>query len=243
MAVIWGLDLREIHWRKFKSSNMWNNTYHLRRTKFIVYQCAMILCVVSEALGTAALDDYRKQQNLVSSLNPSAHLHNNSFIGATSYNIFAGVFVATIFGAAFFFDLFWPERHESRSVRLAWKVCAVLACCFELAAALLMTVEVARHGVGVSGVSRAEGERLAALYKHGRAPLRYADNGRAVASAVFAWPGWVATVASAIILFLSQAHDDEFGSPLSSHARNEKAEPVEVAGSNEERGQGAYEGA
>jgi hypothetical protein len=55
MAVIWGLDLREIKWSKFSHRNMWNDRYHLRRTKFIVYQAAMILCVVSESLGTAAL--------------------------------------------------------------------------------------------------------------------------------------------------------------------------------------------
>lgn len=55
MTVIWGLDLKEMQWGKFKNSYMWNNEYHLRRTKFIVYQCAMIFCVVSESLGTAAL--------------------------------------------------------------------------------------------------------------------------------------------------------------------------------------------
>lgn len=55
MAVIWGLDLREMQWGKFKNSYMWNNQYHMRRTKFIIYQLAMILCVVSESLGTAAL--------------------------------------------------------------------------------------------------------------------------------------------------------------------------------------------
>lgn len=55
MAIIWGLDLREIQWAKFKNSYMWNNEYHMRRTKFIIYQLAMILCVVSESLGTAAL--------------------------------------------------------------------------------------------------------------------------------------------------------------------------------------------
>jgi len=55
MAVIWGLDLKEMQWGKFKSGYMWNNEYHNRRTKFIIYQLAMILCVVSESLGTAAL--------------------------------------------------------------------------------------------------------------------------------------------------------------------------------------------
>jgi hypothetical protein len=55
MAVIWGLDLKEMQWGKFKGSYMFNQVYHLRRTKMIVYQIAMILCVVSESVGTAAL--------------------------------------------------------------------------------------------------------------------------------------------------------------------------------------------
>lgn len=56
MAVIWGLDLKEMQWGKFKSSYMFKNReYHMRRTKFVIYQLAMILTVVSESLGTAAL--------------------------------------------------------------------------------------------------------------------------------------------------------------------------------------------
>jgi hypothetical protein len=55
MPVIWGLNLKEMQWGKFKGSYMFNQVYHLRRTKMIVYQIAMILCVVSESVGTAAL--------------------------------------------------------------------------------------------------------------------------------------------------------------------------------------------
>lgn len=44
MPVVWGLDLKEIHWSKFKNSYMWNTDYHLRRTKFIVYQLASVPC-------------------------------------------------------------------------------------------------------------------------------------------------------------------------------------------------------
>ena len=55
MAVIWGLDLKEIQWWKLNGSYMFNQVYHLRRTKMIVYQIAMILCVVSESVGTVAL--------------------------------------------------------------------------------------------------------------------------------------------------------------------------------------------
>lgn len=57
MTVIWGLDLQELQWAKFKSSYMFGNTdYHLRRTKFCIYQGAMLLMVVSQSLGTAALE-------------------------------------------------------------------------------------------------------------------------------------------------------------------------------------------
>lgn len=70
-------------------------------------------------------------------------MHNDNFVGAASYNIFVGIYVATIFGSGFFFDLFWPERHESKSVRFAWKFCSVLACVMCLADALLLTIIVA----------------------------------------------------------------------------------------------------
>lgn len=53
--VIWGLDLAEITWSKFGNKNMWSTDFHLRRTKFIVYQCALIFCVISESLETAVL--------------------------------------------------------------------------------------------------------------------------------------------------------------------------------------------
>jgi hypothetical protein len=54
--VIWGLDLGDFKWSKFKSNYMFKNRdYHLRRTKFAVYQCALIFCVISESLGTAVL--------------------------------------------------------------------------------------------------------------------------------------------------------------------------------------------
>ena len=55
MTVIWGLDLHDMQWSKFRSSYMFNRIYHLRRTKMVVYQLAMILCVCSESVGTAAL--------------------------------------------------------------------------------------------------------------------------------------------------------------------------------------------
>lgn len=54
--TIWGLNLGDMQWGKFKSSYMFKNRdYHLRRTKFVVYQLALIFMVLSESLGTSAL--------------------------------------------------------------------------------------------------------------------------------------------------------------------------------------------
>lgn len=159
--VIWGLPLADMRWGAFKSSNMFRRDYHLRRAKMIVYQIAMILCLISESVGTDALTskssltvkskeclancstlEYVDQQSFIENLDTNAQVHNDDFVGIASYNIFVGIFVATIFGAGFFFDLFWPERHESKRVRLAWKICAILACIMALADALALTVRI-----------------------------------------------------------------------------------------------------
>lgn len=84
--------------------------------------------------------EYVDQQDFVEKLNNKALVYNDDFIGIASYNIFVGIYVATIFGSGYFFDLFWPERYESPSVRFAWKVCSVLAIIFCLGAALGLTV-------------------------------------------------------------------------------------------------------
>jgi hypothetical protein len=137
--------------------------------------------------------DYVDQQDFISNLNSDVTVHNNDYVGIASYNIFVGIFVATIFGSAFFFDLFWPERQESPSVKLAWKVCSVFACMLTLASALAETVIVARNSAYVTGTDAATAQELLALF--GGSPLQYRHNGRAVASVVFEWPGMIATFA------------------------------------------------
>ncbi|KAJ4336135.1 hypothetical protein N0V95_008696 [Ascochyta clinopodiicola] len=218
MTVIWGLDLKDMQWGKFKSSYMFGNRdYHLRRTKFGIYQGAMILTVVSESLGTAALSDYVDQQKFVATHSPGATVHNNNFVGIASYNIFVGIFVATIFGAAFFFDLFWPERHESKAVKTAWRACSVFACILTLSCALAYTYIVATQSAFVSGTDSATADRLIDEFG-GTSTMRYASNPRALASVVFLWPGMVFTFLSTALLWHSLAHIDRYG-PKSTHAR------------------------
>jgi len=220
MAVIWGLDMKEMQWGKFKSGYMWNNTYHNRRTKFIIYQLAMILCVVSESLGTAALSDYVDQQKFVSKLDRNVMIHNNNFVGIASYNIFVGIFVATIFGAAFFFDLFWPERQESRGVINALKACSVFACMLTLSDALAYTYITASKSAHLTGTDFERGQGLLSQFKKaGETPLAYNKNGRAIASVVFLWPGMIFTFVSTYLLWHSLNHIDKLG-VFSAHARH-----------------------
>lgn len=86
------------------------------------------------------LSNFVDSQDFLLKHDPNAIEHNDSYVGMASYNIFSGIFVATVFGAAFFFDLFWPARHEDRGVRLAWKGCSVAACIFMLASIICEVV-------------------------------------------------------------------------------------------------------
>ena len=184
------------------------------------------------------------QQKFVSKLNSDVTVHNNNFIGIASYNIFVGIYVATIFGSAFFFDLFWPERKESQGVKIAWKICSVFACMLTLACALAYTYIVASQSAYVTGTNAANAQRLLALY--GGSPLKYSSNGRAIASVVFLWPGMIFTfvryvtlpslqlslpnIPSTYLLWHSLAHIDAYG-PMSKHARTEKtADSASVTG-------------
>jgi len=202
--TLWGLDLRQVHPAKFKSSYMWNKTYHLRRTKFIVYQLAMIFCVISESLGTAALSDYRDQAKDIARLNQDGVAEwSGDYIGVASYNIFNGIFVAFVFGAAFFFDLIFPERREDKGIRRAWKWCAVATCFTTLASAIAMTVIFATRSSRISGTPEQVAQITQRLRENGSDPLNYRDNALAKASLAFLWPGWLACLWATWVLWKS----------------------------------------
>jgi hypothetical protein len=87
---------------------------------------------------------------------------------------------------------------------------------FALADALAYTDIVATRSAYVTGTNAINAQRLLAAY--GGSPLRYRDNGRAIASTVFLWPGMVFTVVSTYLLWHSIDHIDTYG-PKSTHAR------------------------
>jgi protein-S-isoprenylcysteine O-methyltransferase Ste14 len=136
--------------------------------------------------------DYVKQQNKIENLHSSARVHNDDFVGIASYNIFVGIAVATIFGAAFFFDLFFPERWEPRNIRWAWRISAVVVTLMCFADAIALTVIVATGRARITADSQ-DAEEIAQGTIN--PPLKYSHNGRAIASVVCLWIGLVGTVA------------------------------------------------
>ncbi len=159
--------------------------------------------------------DYVKEQSDVEKLHSSATVHNDDFVGIAAYNIFCGVSVATIFGAGFFFDLFFPERYEPRNIRWAWRLSAVFVTLCTIADALAFTVIVATGNAWISA-ENADARQLALADLD--PPLTYRHNGRAIAATVFLWIGLMATIASCILLWVYYAHLDTYG-PKSHTAR------------------------
>jgi hypothetical protein len=100
--------------------------------------------------------------------------------------------LSLFFGAALFFDLFWPEREEAPCVQWAWKLGAAAASTFQLVASIATTVIVATHGVRIYRVSAEERNIILENWKGH--PLVYRQDSLAVAAVVFGWIVGVFTV-------------------------------------------------
>lgn len=159
MTVIWGFDLSQMTWSAFAHRNMFDPRWHLRRERFAAYQLAMLICLAAECTATYSLSKYEDLQTHVEatprdnpSLLPSTpipsnpdgrpHLHNDNLIAAESLTIVFCVFVATLFGADFFFLLFFPRRTYPYWYTVAKKALAVGITLGVLAAALMSTVSI-----------------------------------------------------------------------------------------------------
>ena len=121
-------------------------------------------------------------------------------MGIASYNIFVGIYIATIFGAGFFFDLFFPARWEPTNIRWWWRGCAVFACMLVTGDAIGFTIIVSTHRATITANTQ---DAAAIAVEHIGPPLRYWANGRAIASVVFLWIGFVGTYARSVV-FLSR---------------------------------------
>lgn len=117
---------------------------------------------------------------------PNALLTADYFV-----DIFVGISVATIFGAAFFFDLFFPARWEPNNIRWAWRISAVVVTIFALADAIAFTVITA---TGAASITANDADQAAIALERLSPPLSYRHNGEAIASVVLLWIGLVGCI-------------------------------------------------
>ncbi|RAL59783.1 hypothetical protein DID88_000412 [Monilinia fructigena] len=191
--VIWGLDLKEMQWGKFKGKYMFNDVYHLRKTKMIVYQIAMILCVCSESVGTAALSDYVDQRDGIT----------------TRYGYHTSLLRS--FGSGFFFDLFLaPTCGNSRCEEgmedlFCFDVYLYFGRCYRSYCHRSYT-----QRATIDGLSNSAAQKYFFDLNGPPAPI-YRKNAYCVGSTVLLWLGMLGTFASTYIMWKSIAHDKIHG--------------------------------
>lgn len=131
----------------------------------------MVICLVAECTATYSLSKYEDLQSNVERLSGHiAALHQNDLIASEVLTIVFCVFVATLFGADFFFLLFFPKRRYPRWYNATKKGLAIGITIGLLAAAIMSTVVVADHKAFITGVTQDEANALVAHYY--RPPLR-----------------------------------------------------------------------
>jgi len=208
--VIWGFDLGEMSWGAFSTRRMLSGKWHLRRERFILYQLAMLTCLAAECTATYSLAKYSALTDHIQDWSQHrAHVKVHDILVAESMTICFSVFVATLFGADFFFLLFWPRRLYPFWYNLTKKILAVVITAGIFASAVLSNFVVARHSARVERVSPEEAKALTDIYY--RPPLRYASWPVNITYVVLLWIGFVFTVASTIVLFMAVDHDETYG--------------------------------
>ncbi|KAJ8690891.1 hypothetical protein PTI98_012286 [Pleurotus ostreatus] len=220
MVKIWGFELSEMSFSAFGSKNMFDKRWPLRKERVILYQLAMSICLAAECSATYSLSKYEDQQTNIERLYAREHpdaqfgdiaVHNNPVIAAACVTIVFAVLVATLFGADFFFLLQFPRRVYPTWYNVAKKFLSLFITAGVLAGALFSTVVVATQEQYINGtaVTEAESRRYEEFFY--RPPFVYKRWAVNIAWVVLIWIGWVATVASTIIMWKAIEHDKTHG--------------------------------
>ncbi|KAF2166985.1 hypothetical protein M409DRAFT_23029 [Zasmidium cellare ATCC 36951] len=220
-TLITGLHDSEVRWSKFKNSYMYNDTYYLRRTKFVIYQCATTAVGVCSGMAGQGIHKYNHTATYTESLSPTLSVTTTPIIAVLALNIASAGLIGTIFTPAIFFDLFWPERWEASRIQNAWKYAAATSSLLQLAAAVALTVVMGTGHVDITAGSDAEWELARAVWSDG---LYNYDGGLVVATVVLSWIGAVFTVWSTVVMWMAYWHNNKYG-PFNNHIakRNESS--------------------
>lgn len=120
----------------------------------------MLICLAAECTATYSLSKYDDLQTHVKASALASgptrpHLHKIDLKTAEVLTIVFCVFVATLFGADFFFLLFFPRRVYPQWYNVARKALAVWITLGVLSGALMSSVVVARSSAFITGVDDA----------------------------------------------------------------------------------------
>ncbi|KAF6765698.1 hypothetical protein DFP72DRAFT_1039482 [Ephemerocybe angulata] len=222
MAKVWGFDLSEMHWSAFGSKEMMDPRYHLRKQRIIVYKIAMSVSLAAECTATYSLSKYNAHQSHIESypfpLSPTtttspvqATENNESLIRAAISTIVFCVFVATVFGADFFFLLFFPRRRYPLWWHRLRSGAAVVVMLGVFASAVASTVVIATQEATIYGPGVTEEVRQQLIQAYARPPLRYRSWPQNIAWAVLVWLAFVLTAASTALLLRASAYDKRYG--------------------------------
>lgn len=106
----------------------------------------MLICLAAECTATYSLSKYEAlQTHIEATPGHLPHLHNNDIIAAEVLTIVFCVFVATLFGADFFFLVFFPRRTYPKWYNATKKALAVGITLGIFAAALMSSVRRVSH--------------------------------------------------------------------------------------------------
>ncbi|KAJ3528547.1 hypothetical protein NMY22_g9364 [Coprinellus aureogranulatus] len=210
MTKIWGFDLSEMRWGAFSSKEMFDPRWHLRKQRFIVYQLAMLTGLAAECTATYSLSKYNfHQDHIEEASGGTVSEYNEDLIRSAICTIVFCVFVATLFGADFFFLVFWPRRRYPNWYHRTKKAAAVIITLGVLGSALASTITIARNEAYLIGADPVTAALL--IGKFYRPPLRYRKWPQNIAWVVLLWIAFVFTAASTYLMFKASAYDQRVG--------------------------------
>jgi hypothetical protein len=159
-----------------------------------------------QCTATYSLSKYEiHQTNIEDRSGHTAQVHNNDLIAAESLTIVFSVFVATLFGADFFFLLFWPARIYPRWYNTTKLLLAVVITAGVGAAAVMSAIVVGARSEHITGVPAEQIQEYVEFFD--RPPLVYRTWTVNVVYVVLIWVGFVFTLFSTFLMFKAVAHD------------------------------------
>ncbi|KIY66795.1 hypothetical protein CYLTODRAFT_354350 [Cylindrobasidium torrendii FP15055 ss-10] len=178
----------------------------------------MNIALAAECTATYSLSKYEDLQKHVEAwfIADRAHLYQNDIIDCIISTIVFCVFVATIFGADFFFLAQFPRHTYPRWYDYARRGSAAFIALGMLACSIAGTVIVAGNTAALSGPSY---EDVVAIYQH--PPFQYDQWSVNIAWVVLLWIATVSVFVATAFMFLGVAHEQKYGFPsLSSEKLN-----------------------